>query len=197
MNLATLGLLAAVGAQLNADLVTSIGGPQGTPHCFNDLTNDYFVPTDFEEVLPRVESNFADVTTIQIHSSYFCYFETDQPVFIYAQMVDVPEDDQDDPEVAPIAYYFEYEGYGPDIWLNGDEGCVFKERGDWFDAKSNLELWFRPNFYGGACKYMIVLGAKQWPAGHSVNFTIVRTLNSAIQVGAGLLSVAALAFASI
>ena len=120
------------------------------------------------------------MTTIQVHSGFFCYFETDQPTFVYAELVNVPDRYKDDPEATPFAYYFEYEGYGPDIWLNGEEACTFKERGDWTEADSNLELWFKPNMFGGACKYMVVLGAKAWPEGHSVNYTIVRTLNNAI-----------------
>ena len=203
MVLAIIALIAVAHAQIDYDLVTSIGGPEGTPHCFDDLNNDYFVPTDFSEVQvldsngEKVKTSYVDVTVIQVNAGYFCYFEVDSNAFIYADIINIPDYAEGDETVTPFAYFFEYEGYGPEVFLYGDEACTFKERTDWGDATANLELWFKPNLFGGACKYMVVLGAKAWPAEHSVHYTIVRSQLSALKYGVSMLSVAALALFSV
>ena len=51
---------------------------------------------------------------------------------------------------------FPYYGYGPDIWANGEDACKFHN-----DVKLHPGTnggWIKPNLFGGACRYLILLG---------------------------------------
>ena len=72
-----------------------------------------------------------------------CYYADNQPFFV-------------DGNANLKIYYFEYKGFGPEIYLKGDSACKFQGRND-------LELgfkkvWFKANMFGGPCKYLILLG---------------------------------------
>ena len=85
-----------------------------------------------------------DVISLAIKPGFLCYFESSQNFLI---------EGNDQLQIR----YFEYEGYGPDIMLHGSEACKFKNKQVSEMNTGVKDVWFRPNLYGGACKYLVLL----------------------------------------
>lgn len=94
------------------------------------------------------------VHKLEIHDGVFCIFDEDYP-FAITQTQPLDQYGR-----GLLGYYFPYYGYGPSIQAK-QENCHFEPI-----AQTKLfaeyavpnNVWFEPNLFGGACKYMVLLG---------------------------------------
>ena len=127
----------------------SLGGQSGVKHCFDDLPKYPSDDTGFHFHSDPEDAAFEDILTIEIKKGSFCYFTSQSNVLIEGS-------------AQTSVYYFEYAGYGPKIWLGGDDLCKFQPRANWQQAKGQMNIWFKPNLFGGSCGYLYMLGVSEF-----------------------------------
>ena len=109
------------------------------PDCFQNINDK---PDEvFHVDSPDVGGN-AQVVKIGINPAYFCQFIS----FSNFKL-------EGDGHVK--VFYLPYHGYAP-AYMSDNGSCKFKPEN--YLLEGGLNSWFKPNSFGGACGYIVLLG---------------------------------------
>ena len=116
----------------------------------------------------------AEVFTIEMSSGFVCYFES------FDNFMITTETGANNIEI----YYFPYTGFGPEMFLFGQQTCQFLPQKDL--NVGSVGKWFKTNYFGGACGYMVMVGVPEDRADNEL-ITITKQYDSAISHGVSYL----------
>ena len=163
-----------------------------------ELGRECFVPEalmdfdGFELYTDDDDGEFAEVRTVVMAESSICWFAAYDNFKISAHPKSLEEGGDATISEDIQIYYWPFTGMGPDMRLNGREKCVFEPQEEVNFGK--LDSWFKVNYFGGACGYMVMLAVPEdHPDFEMITITKQYENGQGIYDAASMLSVSLLA----